>query len=171
MHFNELISIMKKVILLCGGNKGNRAYYMDSARRMIEQAIGKILQVSAIYESAPWGFQAEQNFYNQVVVVETRLAPMAILKKIWEIEKKLGRIRVGNQYSSRTIDIDILFYEQEIIDTPDLVVPHPQLHQRRFTLTPLAEILPDWIHPKFNQSISVLLKQCTDSSSVEVIKP
>lgn len=162
---------MKKVILLCGGNKGNRAYYMDSAREMIEQTIGDVLQSSAIYESAPWGFQAEQKFYNQVVVVITRLAPSAILKKIWEIEKKLGRIRVGNQYSSRTIDIDILFYEQEIIDTPDLVVPHPQLHQRRFTLTPLAEILPHWVHPKFNQSIDVLLNQCTDSSSVEAIKP
>lgn len=162
---------MKKVILLCGGNKGNRAYYMNTARQMIEQAIGKILQVSAIYESAPWGFQAEQNFYNQVVVVETRWAPLDILKKIWEIEKKLGRTRAGKQYSSRTMDIDILFYEQEIIDTPDLVVPHPQLHQRRFTLTPLAEILPHWVHPQFNQSIDVLLKQCTDSSSVEAIKP
>ncbi|MDY6799754.1 MAG: 2-amino-4-hydroxy-6-hydroxymethyldihydropteridine diphosphokinase [Bacteroidota bacterium] len=161
---------MKKVILLCGGNKGNRDYYMDTARQMIEQAIGKILQVSAIYESAPWGFQAEQNFYNQIVVVKTKLAPLAILKKIWEIEKKLGRIRVGNQYSSRTIDIDILFYEQEIIDTPDLVVPHPQLHLRRFTLAPLAEILPDWIHPGFNQSVGVLLEQCTDISKVEAIK-
>ncbi|HSH52348.1 MAG TPA: 2-amino-4-hydroxy-6-hydroxymethyldihydropteridine diphosphokinase [Bacteroidales bacterium] len=161
---------MKKVILLCGGNKGNRAYYMESACKLIEQTIGKVIQSSAIYESAPWGFQAEQNFYNQVVVVETRLAPLAILKKIWGIEKTLGRIRVGNQYSSRTIDIDILFYEQEIIDTSELVVPHPQLHQRRFTLTPLAEILPDWIHPGFNQPIRVLLEQCTDLSSVKVVE-
>jgi 2-amino-4-hydroxy-6-hydroxymethyldihydropteridine diphosphokinase len=161
---------MKKVILLCGGNKGNRAYYMDSARKMIEETIGKIIQLSAIYESAPWGFQAEQNFYNQIVVVKTRLASLAILKKIWEIEKKLGRTRAGKQYSSRTMDIDILFYEQEIIDTPDLVVPHPQLHQRRFTLAPLAEILPDWNHPGFNQSVGVLLEQCTDTSKVEAIK-
>lgn len=161
---------MKRVVLLLGGNMDHRVFYIDSARDLIEQKIGKIINSSAIYESAPWGFNAEQNFLNQVVVAETKLTPFKILEKIWDIEKKHGRIRAEGKYISRTIDIDILFYEQEIIDTPDLIIPHKHLHKRRFTLIPLAEILPDWIHPEFNQPISYLLKKCDDRSEVKVLK-
>jgi len=105
-----------------------------------------------------------------VLVVSTHLTPHQILGKILQIEKELGRERTGKNYSSRTMDIDILFYEQEIIDTPDLIIPHPQLHKRRFTLIPLNEILPDWNHPGLNQSIRSLLEQCADYSAVEPIK-
>ncbi|MFO7828443.1 MAG: 2-amino-4-hydroxy-6-hydroxymethyldihydropteridine diphosphokinase [Bacteroidales bacterium] len=160
---------MKRVILLLGGNQGNRTHYIERARDLIEHEIGKISQSSKIYESAPWGFKADQKFFNQVIVVQSILAPFKILEKIWGIEKKLGRIRVGGKYISRTIDIDILFYEHEIIDTPDLTVPHQHMHQRRFTLIPLAEILPDWVHPGFNQPISYLLKNCKDSSEVKAL--
>lgn len=162
--------MIKRVILLLGGNKDHRIFYIDSVRDFIEQEIGKIIQSSAIYESAPWGFNATQNFLNQVVVLETELTPFKILEKIWDIEKKHGRIRVEGKYISRTIDIDILFYEHEIIDTPDLIIPHQHLHKRRFTLIPLAEILPDWIHPGFNQPISYLLQKCDDQSEVKVLK-
>jgi 2-amino-4-hydroxy-6-hydroxymethyldihydropteridine diphosphokinase len=161
---------MKKVILLLGGNLGNRAFYMDNARQMIEQKIGKILQSSSIYESAPWGFSSKNNFFNQVLLVDTPLSPFQIIENIWQIEKELGRERTGKSYSSRTIDIDILFYEYEIIDTPDLIVPHKHLHERRFTLIPLAEILPDWIHPGFNQPIKKLLENCEDKSEVKALK-
>lgn len=160
---------MKRVILLLGGNQGNRTHYMELARELIGQEIGKIIQSSKIYESTPWGFNADQNFFNQVIVSQSNLAPFNVLEKIWVIEKKLGRIRVEGEYISRTIDIDILFYEHEIIDTPDLTVPHQYMHQRRFTLIPLAEILPDWVHPGLNQPISYLLKNCEDTSEVKAL--
>ena len=161
---------MKKVILLLGGNMGDRKALIGRARLLIEDRAGKIVRSSAIYESAPWGFAAKQSFYNQVVVIISDLAPHHILEIILQIEKELGRERTGKNYSSRTMDIDILFYEQEIIDTPDLIIPHPQLHKRRFTLVPLNEILPDWNHPGLNQSIRSLLEQCTDHAEVEPIK-
>ncbi|MFP4024082.1 MAG: 2-amino-4-hydroxy-6-hydroxymethyldihydropteridine diphosphokinase [Thiohalospira sp.] len=161
---------MKKVILLLGGNLGDRAYYIDNARQMIEKKMGKILQSSSVYESAPWGFSSKNNFFNQVLVVNTSLTPNQILENIWQIEKKLGRERTEKAYSSRTIDIDILFYENEIIDKPGLIVPHKHLHERRFTLIPLAEILPGWIHPGFNQSVKKLLENCEDKSEVKILK-
>jgi len=161
---------VKKVILLLGGNMGDRKALIARARLLIENRVGEIVRSSAIYESAPWGFTAKQSFYNQVLVVSTHLTPHQILGKILQIEKELGRERTGKNYSSRTMDIDILFYEQEIIDTPDLIIPHPQLHKRRFTLIPLNEILPDWNHPGLNQSIRSLLEQCADYSAVEPIK-
>lgn len=160
---------MKQVVLLLGGNMGNRLDFIHRAQRKIEQRAGKIIQSSAVYESAPWGFAAENSFYNQVVIVETPLGPFDILENILTIEKELGRVRSGKNYSSRTMDIDILFYDQEMIDTTELVIPHPQLHKRRFTLIPLVEILPGWIHPGFNQSLTTLLENCEDKSSVTLI--
>lgn len=160
---------MKQVVLLLGGNIGNRLDFIHRAQQKIEQRAGKIIRSSAVYESAPWGFSAENSFYNQVVIVETSLSPFDILEDILTIEKELGRTRSGKSYSSRTMDIDILFYEQEIIETPELVIPHPQLHKRRFTLIPLVEILSGWIHPGFNQSLTTLLELCEDKSSVTLV--
>src|SRR6056297_1275989 len=104
---------MKKVILLLGGNMCDRKALIGRARLLIEDRVGKIVRSSAIYESAPWGFAAKQSFYNQVVVIISDLAPHHILEIILQIEKELGRERIGKNYSSRTMDIDILFYEQE----------------------------------------------------------
>ena len=160
---------MKKVILLLGGNLGDRETLLDRAREMIKEQAGKILRSSSVYESAPWGFTAENNFYNQVVVVSTGLTPHELLQTVQTIENRLGRVREGKNYASRTMDIDILFYGQEIIDTPELVIPHPQLHKRKFALEPLNEILPGWIHPQYDQSIGMLLRNCEDPSEVKIL--
>ncbi|MEE4196603.1 MAG: 2-amino-4-hydroxy-6-hydroxymethyldihydropteridine diphosphokinase [Bacteroidales bacterium] len=160
---------MKKVILLLGGNLGDRETLLDRAREMINEQAGKILRSSSVYESAPWGFTAENNFYNQVVVVSTGLTPHELLQTVQTIENRLGRVREGKNYASRTMDIDILFYGQEIIDTPELVIPHPQLHKRKFALEPLNEILPGWIHPRYDQSIGMLLRNCEDPSEVKIL--
>ena len=133
---------------------------------MIEQQIGMIVKKSSIYETEAWGFDAEQNFLNQAVVVETRLSAHEVLDKALSIEAQLGRVRTGNGYASRTMDIDILFVDDKCIDTPDLVVPHPRIHQRNFVLVPLCEIMPDYVHPKMNKTIANLLKTSSDKGEV-----
>ena len=158
---------MNKVILLTGGNAGDRFDFLNQAKNDIRNKIGEIVKESAIYESVPWGFESEQDFLNQVIIITTEYSPTEVLHKCQEIENELGRIRKSKQYSSRTIDIDILFFNNEIVDLPDLTIPHKQLHKRRFTLEPLAEIAPDYIHPVLNKTIVEILKNCRDSSEVK----
>lgn len=157
---------MNKTFLLIGGNLNDRFNLLETANKKIAEKIGLILKISSIYETAPWGFESEQNFLNQVVIVSTELASIELLNKCIEIEMELGRVRVPGQYTSRTMDVDILFYNNEIIHEPDLVIPHERLHQRRFTLEPLVELVPDFIHPVFKKSLSKLLLDCKDNSEV-----
>ena len=131
---------------------------------MIHQQIGTVINTSSIYQTPPWGFEAEQDFLNQVVVIQTVQSPEALIKTILSIEKQLGRIRQGNHYHSRTMDIDILFYNNQIIEQPDLIIPHPRIRERKFVLIPLCEIAPELRHPRFNLTISELLSQCADPS-------
>ena len=160
---------MAKVYLLLGGNLGNRNYYIQKSEQLIDRELGEILVKSSIYETEPWGFQHEQNFYNRVVEINTLLKPQELLTKIHTIENDLGRERCSRQYSARTVDIDILFYDNIILDEPNLIIPHSQLHNRRFVLEPLCEIKPEFIHPVMNVSVSKLLSQCEDSLGVSKI--
>lgn len=155
-----------RVTLLIGGNQGDRVGLLKQACDMIGQQIGDIVQLSSIYESEAWGFEAEQSFLNQAVVVETRLEPHEVLGKALFIETQLGRVRLGNGYSSRTMDIDILFVDNKCIDTPDLIVPHPRIHQRNFVLVPLCEIMPDYVHPILQKTMSNLLKTSLDKGKI-----
>jgi 2-amino-4-hydroxy-6-hydroxymethyldihydropteridine diphosphokinase len=155
------------LFLLLGGNTGNIAGNFSFSIRDIETEIGKLISASPVYMSEPWGFHSKDLFLNQVLQVETTLSPEDILKKILFIERKLGRIRSGKKYSSRTIDIDILFLGDKIINTPDLTIPHPRLHLRRFTLVPLNDIAPGFIHPLLKKSVSQLLLECEDSLDVK----
>ncbi len=155
-----------QVYLLTGGNLGDRYGLLERARKKIVEKIGKIVKESSIYETAPWGFNSEQDFLNQVLYVSTDLSPKKVLNKCFEIENELGRVRQSEQYSSRTIDIDILFYNNEIIHEQELIIPHERLHKRRFTLEPLVEIAPDLIHPVIKKSLSDILKECNDNSEV-----
>jgi 2-amino-4-hydroxy-6-hydroxymethyldihydropteridine diphosphokinase len=140
---------------------------LKEARKGIARHIGKIDRESFIYETAAWGFEAENDFLNQILVVETCLKPMEVLYKCQEIENKLGREREPGHYISRTMDIDILFFNDEIIQNERLTIPHPKLHLRRFTLEPLAEVSPDYIHSVLKKSIRKILEECKDDTEVK----
>ena len=152
--------------LLLGSNLGDRKKYLFDATANIEKKIGVIIRKSSLYQTASWGKPDQPDFINQVISVETDLLPIELLKRVLEIELVLGRQRV-EKWGSRTIDIDILFYESSIVNHPDLTIPHPYLHERRFSLMPLAEIAPDIIHPIFNRSIKELLDNLSDNLFVK----
>lgn len=156
----------KRVFLLTGSNIEPRAKYLALANKEIELSIGKIVKRSSIYESEPLGFKAETDFLNQVLVVMAKLTPIEILQELHFIEKQLGRLRKGKVYVSRSIDIDILYVENEIIETAELSVPHPRLHERKFTLLPLAEVAGDFIHPVLKKTNEELLQKVNDQSRV-----
>lgn len=158
------------VTLIFGGNQGDREKLISEA--ILEMAkIGKIVRCSSLYETAPWGFESSDTFYNQVVTYDTKFLPEEILDKCQAVEKKLGRIRSNVQFCSRTMDIDILFYDSQIIDTPRLTVPHPRLAQRNFVLAPLNEIMPNFIHPITRKTISSLFAESPDTLQVSVVAP
>src|SRR4030095_6884094 len=140
------ISSMNKAYLLTGGNEGDRYLHLQQARTNIEHICGQILQVSSLYETAPWGNADQADFINQVLMIETRMSPQQLLESIFSIEAKGGRIRTVKN-APRTIDIDILFYDNLVLKTPGLHIPHPRIADRRFVLEPLNEISPDFIHP------------------------
>ncbi len=135
---------------------------------MIGASVGEITQRSSLYASEPWGFKAPVHFLNRVLRVETSLEPQEILNKTQKIEKSLGRTEksTNGRYASRTLDIDILYFNFSIIRLPGLIIPHPRLHDRRFTLLPLAEIAPEWIHPLLKRNSRQLLAECKDKGKV-----
>lgn len=159
---------MIEVVTILGSNSGNKYQLMEKAIHLLSEKAGKSLLASSYYETEPWGFECDENFLNRIVVFCTALSPEQFLHACLDTEKQLGRIRSGNspRYTSRPIDIDILFYGSETISTPDLTIPHPRLTERNFVLTPLNEIMPDFIHPVLHKSISTLLGECPDKLEV-----
>lgn len=155
----------KQVVLIIGGNLDDRMALIDQCRKMLDDVLGTASLNSAVYESEAWGGKSSGNYLNQVLVYETDFSPMEILDEIHSIEKQMGRDRI-KKWGNRTMDVDILFIADEIIDTDLLSVPHPYLHLRRFALTPLAEILPDHKHPIIHKTILELLEGCPDNSKV-----
>lgn len=149
------------VFLLTGSNQGNRAGRLAEAAKKIEETAGKILAASAVYRTEAWGLQHQPDFYNQVLRIETSHRPQMLLNQLLAIEKSMGRVRV-KKWGPRIIDIDLLFYDQEMLDIPGLQLPHPGIPQRKFTLLPLFELAPDFIHPVSGKSIRTLLEECTD---------
>jgi 2-amino-4-hydroxy-6-hydroxymethyldihydropteridine diphosphokinase len=154
------------VYLLTGSNLGDRLSYLNGAKQSLNRFVGKLLVESSVYESEPWGFVADNAFLNQVLIYETVLTPEKILCIIHDIEAETGRIHTNDGYSSRNLDIDILFYDNIKLNSINLTIPHPMLHKRRFTLLPLAEIAPNLIHPVFNMNIMQLLEKCEDHKKV-----
>lgn len=159
------------VFLGLGSNLGDRELYLERAIRLISQTIGLVSEQSGIYETEPWGFHSENSFYNMVIKVHTRYKPLELLKKIRSIEDQLGRVRDPSSYISRTIDIDILFFSNRIIDKPGLTIPHPLIQDRRFVLVPLCEIAPKMIHPVLSVSFEELLNNCRDERMVRRLSP
>jgi 2-amino-4-hydroxy-6-hydroxymethyldihydropteridine diphosphokinase len=160
---------MNIVFLGLGTNLGNREKNLNDAFNDIREQIGKVLEASSVYETEPWGFQSESKFLNIVIKVETGLSPSMLLEAILLIELRLGRVRSGNQFSSRIIDIDILLYEDQVIDKRELKIPHPKLHERMFVLVPLVEIEPDLVHPVLKKTMASLLGSCEDKNEVRKI--
>ena len=158
----------KTVYILLGTNLGDRLHLLDAAAKLIEAEIGSFIRISSIYETAPWGVLDQPSFLNQVIGLKTHLTPIEVLQVSLAIEHRLGRIR-HEKWGARLIDIDMLYFEQEIIHTVDLTLPHPRLHERRFTLAPLAEIAPEFIHPILQKTNAQLLALCTDASDICVL--
>lgn len=154
-----------QLILSLGGNQGDIKKTFLSAKNNIAQEIGTIVKESSIYQTQAWGVENQPDFLNQVIVVETKLSAATILEKCLAIEMELGRKRM-KQWGERTIDIDLLFFNSEIIQTESLQIPHPRISERNFILHPLAEIIPEFIHPILNKSISQLKIDCTDGLKV-----
>ena len=159
---------MSRVFLLTGGNRGEVKRTLQRAQQLINDRIGPVLHCSHRYESEPWGFEAEEPFFNQALEVSTDLEPEQLLDAVQEIERELGRNRAaeaiekastGARYVSRPIDIDILFYGDAVIETERLTVPHPQLAERRFALTPLCEIARSRRHPVTGLTVGEMLDQ------------
>ena len=160
---------LNRAWLLTGGNMGNRSEFLQKAREALELSCGKILKASSLYETAAWGRQDQPAFLNQALLLQTKLSAEALLGKILQIERELGRER-DQKYGPRTLDIDILLFNDDIIDTEKLVVPHPQLPLRRFALMPLAEISGGKRHPFLEKTITELLAQCPDPLDVQKLK-
>ena len=158
-------------LILLGTNLGERELLLDRAIAMIGERCGVLLSSSKIYETEPWGFIADNNFLNQVVLIETDLEPHVLLKELLSIEAALGRQRNENikGYSSRPMDLDVLYYGDLIINDEDLILPHPRLHLRRFTLLPLCDVAPDFEHPVFKKTNKNLLEECEDVSEVTLL--
>jgi 2-amino-4-hydroxy-6-hydroxymethyldihydropteridine diphosphokinase len=161
------MSGMNIVYLLIGSNLEDRSALLQKARNEIASHLGQITLESSIYESEPWGFYSEDRFLNQVVRIETELNPQQLLDEILKIEIQMGRKRDKQEhYGSRTIDIDILFFNNEIIAENNLIIPHPKIQERMFTLLPLSEMDRTMIHPGSLKSIGELIAECRDKLNV-----
>jgi 2-amino-4-hydroxy-6-hydroxymethyldihydropteridine diphosphokinase len=157
---------MNDVFLLLGSNLGDRNLFLQQAVKHIEQGIAPVVQLSSVYETQSWGKTDLPDYLNQVILLKTDLSAQDVLQKILAIEDMMGRKR-EEKWGSRIIDIDILYYNAEIINEPGLQVPHPELHKRRFTIEPLAEIAPDLIHPVLHKTSLQLKKILKDSLIVK----
>lgn len=154
---------MNRVTLITGADLGDAQKNIVSVTSFIDTQIGKVVKSSSIHTSEAWGFESDTIFYNQVLVCETSLTPHEVLEEIGKIEDLFGRMRGKERYSSRTMDIDILFYNSEIVSTKLLTIPHNMIEVRSFVLEPLSEIMGEFIHPVLNKSINTLKKELKKS--------
>lgn len=160
---------MSIVLLSLGSNLGNRVKNIFDGVHKIAEKVGKVISYSPLYESKAWGNESPNDYINACILVETDLLPEEVIHTLHIIEKELGRIR-NEQYSDRTLDIDILLFDQLILETENLIIPHPRMHQRLFVLVPANQIVPMLVHPVFKKSIQELLLECSDESNVYEFK-
>ncbi len=163
---------MYHTIFLClGGNIGNRLDYLNSAIGMINEQVGSVEKKSLVYETEAWGVDNQQAYLNTCIEVKTKLSAQQLITKLLSIEKKMGRMRLEQEhYTSRTIDIDVLFYNDDVIESDTLIVPHPRLHLRNFVLMPLCDIAPTYKHPTLKKTMQTLLNESTDKLEVKIYK-
>lgn len=161
---------MHKVFLGIGGNIGNKQQNFTKVEDLVEKRLGKTLLKSSVYETPPWGFNAEENFWNQVLLIETKFLAEELLWRTKEIEDQFYRQERDVRYSSREMDIDMLYYDDIFMETDKLILPHPRLHQRKFVLVPLVEIAPDFKHPLFRLTSMQMLENCKDESIIKKVE-
>ena len=159
---------MSKAYLMIGGNLGDRKENLQQAIILIRKSCGPLIKISSLYETAAWGLVDQPSFLNQALEISTSLSAIELLSSILSIEKDMGRTRT-EKLGPRLIDIDILFFNDEVHDLPHLKIPHPELQNRRFVLTPLAEIAAQLQHPVLKKNIAQLLEECPDNLQVNKV--
>lgn len=147
---------MHKLYVGLGSNLGNKEQNLNQAIQFIEERIGTIIAQSAFISTASWGYESKNLFLNAAILCDTLLSPHEVLRQLQQIEVEMGRVHTKEEYEDRIIDLDILFYDDLIINSQKLAIPHPYIQQRLFVLIPLMEIAPDFIHPQLNQTIKQL---------------
>jgi len=161
---------MNQAVLLLGSNVGARPANLERAIMELGEHAGQINMQSPVYETAPWGNTHQAPFLNQVVVLSTTMHAAGLMDRILSIEERMGRRR-KEKWEPRVIDIDILFFNDEIRDEKNLTIPHPEMHKRKFTLVPLAQLLPGFVHPVLKKTVSELLGELDDPLEVKKISP
>src|ERR1019366_19658 len=160
---------MNIAYLILGGNKGDKLQNIRQALFLLENNIGALTKKSDVFVTAAWGNTEQPDFFNQAIRLETSLSASDLLKKIISIEETLGRIRTDKKWMERTMDIDILFYNDEIISIPDLKIPHPFIQERKFVLIPMEQLAPMFVHPQIKKNIRTLLSECSDELEVRCL--
>ena len=164
------LSDRSRVIAGLGSNLGDRFAALTRATKLIVEEAGEVIASSSVWETEPWGFEADDKFLNMVVVIETLKKPQQLMQLFRSIEGRMGRRRSGGgKYESRIIDIDILLWEDRVISLPGLEVPHPKIADRRFVLEPLCEVAPEAVHPVTGLTVSEMLEMCPDRSDVRLV--
>jgi 2-amino-4-hydroxy-6-hydroxymethyldihydropteridine diphosphokinase len=159
---------MNKAYLLLGSNIGDTKKNLNKAKKQIENKIGSVTRSSSLYSTKAWGYEDQDDFMNQVLIVTTALSSIETMMRILEIEKNMGRVRTLKN-APRLIDIDILFFNKEIIHTEDLIIPHPLMQKRKFVMVPLNELSPNFIHPVLKKNIHQIMSSCKDKLTVNKI--
>ncbi len=159
---------MSGIFLSLGSNIGDRKKNLTTAVNKLKENNNKIEKISSIYETEPVGYKEQNRFFNIVIEIDTGLPPYELLKLILNVEKDMGRERKIH-WGPRNIDIDIIFYKNLIINEPNLIIPHKEMHKRNFVLVPMNEIFPDFIHPVFKKSINDILKNSDDKCDVVIV--
>ncbi len=168
LGMNTMNDFLTHTVYLClGTNLGEKKTNLNVAIDWINLWCGSVKHASGIYKSAAWGYESMNEFYNQCLEIKTELNPELLLEKLLLIENNMGRDRISDSYIDRIIDIDILLYEDLLMVTDKLILPHPRMAARRFVLAPMVDLAPDLLHPVLGKTMERLLKECMDEGIVE----